>query len=129
MNKHALEEAKKKHPSFNFQEGNLKKIPFEDNVFDLVFTRGVLIHVPNSDLDKALMELLRISKKWVFNLEYFGKDGNMIKWKRGDDLLWYRNMKERWSKFDVEIISDIEIPIEVDQGKVRLTLVRKNTID
>jgi len=125
MNKHALEEAKKKYPNFIFKEGNLKKIPFEDKAFDLVFTRGVLIHIPNSDLDEALIELLRISKKWIFNLEYFGEDGDMIKWKRGNDLLWYRNMKERWSKYDVEIISDVEIPLEVDQGKVHLTLVKK----
>ena len=59
------------------------------------------------------------------NLEYFGNDGEMIEWSRGDELLWYRNMKERWGKFNVEIISDIEIPVEIDQGKVRLTLVKK----
>ena len=34
-------------------------------------------------------------------------------------------MKERWSNFDVEIISNIEIPLEIDQGKVRLTIVKK----
>jgi len=129
MSKHALEEARKRHPSFQFNEGNLNNIPFEDETFDLVFTRGVLIHIPNNDLDSILKELLRISKKWVFNLEYFGEDGSMINWKRGDDLLWYRNMKERWIKFNVEIISDIEIPIEVDPGKVRLTLIRKNKVD
>ena len=34
-------------------------------------------------------------------------------------------MKERWGNFDVEVISDVEIPLEIDQGKVRLTLVKK----
>jgi len=129
MSKHALEKAKSRYPSFHFKEGNLNNIPFKDEMFDLVFTRGVLVHIHNDDLDKMLIELLRISKKWVFNLEYFGEDGNMINWKRGDDLLWHRNMKEQWNKFDVEIVSDIEIPIEVDPGKVRLTLIRKNKID
>jgi len=126
MSKYALKEAKKRHAGFNFKEGNLNEIPFQNNEFDLVFTRGVLIHIPSHDLDKILEELLRISNKWVFNLEYFGDDGEMINWKRGGDLLWYRNMKKRWSKFNVEIISDVEIPIEVDPGKVRLTLIRKN---
>ena len=125
MSKHALEKAKKKHPSFQFKEGNLNNIPFEDESFDLVFTRGVLIHIHNDDLDNILKELFRVSKKWIFNLEYFGEDGKMINWKRGKDLLWYRNMKERWSNFDVEIISDVEIPLEIDQGKVRLTIVKK----
>ena len=71
-------------------------------------------------------ELFRISKKWIFNLEYFGEDGKMIEWKRGKDLLWYRNMKELWGEYDVEIISDIEIPLEIDSGKSRLTIIKKN---
>jgi len=125
MSEYALEKAKKHYPSFKFKVGNMNKIPIDDSFFDLVFTRGVLIHIPSSDIDAGLKEMVRISKKWIMNLEYFGNDGEMIEWSRGDELLWYRNMKERWSKFNVEIISDIEIPVEIDQGKVRLTLVKK----
>jgi hypothetical protein len=69
--------------------------------------------------------MLRISKKWVFNLEYFGDDGKMIDWKRGKDLLWYRNMKEQWGKHDVEIVTDVEIPQQIDSGKNRLTIIKK----
>ncbi len=125
MSKYALEKAKKRYPSFKFEIGNMNKIPISDSFFDMVFTRGVLIHIPNMEIDAGLKEMIRISKKWIMNLEYFGKDGEMIKWSRGDELLWYRNMKERWSKFDVEIISDVEIPLEIDPGKVRLTLLKK----
>lgn len=125
MNEHALNKAKSEFPNFIFKKEELKKTSFPDSVFDLVFTRGILIHIPKSELPDVLKELLRISKKWIFNLEYFGEDGKMIKWGRGDELLWYRNMKERWSKFNVEIISDVEIPLEIDPGKVRLTLVKK----
>ena len=50
----------------------------------------------------------------------------MIKWIRGDELLWYRNMKERWQNFDISVISEIDIPEEIDPGKMRLTLVTKN---
>ena len=49
----------------------------------------------------------------------------MIEWKRGQDLLWYRNMKELWSDFNVDIITDVEIPVELDFGKNRITIVRK----
>jgi len=125
MSEYALEKAKKRYPSFNFKVGNMNKIPIDDSFFDLVFTRGVLIHIPSSDIDAGLKEMVRISKKWIMNLEYFGKDGEMIEWSRGDELLWCRNMKERWGNFDVEVISDVEIPLEIDQGKVRLTLVKK----
>jgi SAM-dependent methyltransferase len=125
MNQYALEKAQKRYPNYTFKQGSLTEIPFEDNEFDLVFTRGVLIHIHPDDIDKAINELYRVSKKWIFNLEYFGEDGKMINWKRGDDLLWYRNMKEKWSNYNVEIISDVEIPKEIDSTKSRLTLIKK----
>lgn len=125
LSDHALEKARKKYPSFNFKQESITDISYPDSYFDLVFTRGVLIHIPENEMDVVLKQLARISKKWIFNLEYFGKDGEMIKWKRGDNLLWYRNMKERWSKFDVEIISDVDIPSNIDSGKMRFTLMRK----
>ena len=125
LNEKALEKTKEKFPNFKFQKGSLLKIPFSDSFFDLVFTRGVLIHIAPEDIQQATEEILRVSKKWVMNLEYFGEDNKMIKWKRGDNLLWYRDMKKRWSDMNVEIISDIEIPKEMDIGKTRLTLIRK----
>lgn len=125
LNKNAIEKSKNKFPSFNFKVAKIQDTSLPDSQFDLVFSRGVLIHVPGKDLDDALKEIFRISNKWIFNLEYFGKDDEMIPWKRGSDLLWYRNMKEKWQKYDVEIISDIDLPLEIDSGKVRFTLIRK----
>lgn len=125
MNEKALNKCKEKYPSFKFEKGSVLEIPFPDSSFDVVFTRGVLIHISPDNIEKSTAELLRVSKKWVFNLEYFGEDNKMIKWKRGDDLLWYRNMKERWKSFKVEIISDVEVPEKIDGGKTRFTLVRK----
>jgi len=127
MNKKAIEEAKKKYPSFTFKNGNISKTSYENSYFDLVYTRGVLIHIPKSEIENCLNEFFRISNKWIMNIEYFGNDGEMIKWKRGDNLLWYRNMKELWKNNDVEIISDVELPLGVDFGKMRLTLVKKNS--
>jgi len=125
MNKMALQKAKEQYPQFIFKEGNITKIPYPDSFFDLVFTRGVLIHIDKKKLEIALEELLRVSKSWILNLEYYGVDEKMIDWKRGKDLLWYRNMKENWKNFEVEIISDVEIPQTIDSGRTHLTLVRK----
>ena len=125
LNAYALEKAKKRYPAFHFKQANISNTSYPDSSFDLVFTRGVLIHVQKNEVDDVLNELLRISRKWILNLEYFGDDGKMIKWKRGDDLVWYRNMSERWSKFNVDIITDIDIPLEIDSNKMRLTIVKK----
>lgn len=126
MNEKALEIAKSRSPNFNFKQGSLTKIPFEDNFFDLVFTRGVLIHIHPDDVSDAMKELLRVSKKWIFNLEYFGEDNKMIKWKRGDKLLWYRDIEKRWKDLGVKVLSSTEIPQEIDFGRTRFTLAIKN---
>ena len=126
MNKKALEIAKSKLPSFNFKQGSLTKIPFDDNYFDLVFTRGVLIHIHPDNVNNTMRELLRVSKKWIFNLEYFGEDNKMIKWKRGDEMLWYRDVEKRWKDLGVKVLSSIDIPEEIDSGKTRFTLAIKN---
>src|SRR5688572_16233246 len=36
-------------------------LPFRDNSYDLVFTMGVLIHIPPQDLDAVLREIYRVS--------------------------------------------------------------------
>jgi len=126
MNENALKKAISKYPSFKFKKGSLTKIPYPDNYFDVVFTRGVLIHINPSDIENATKELVRVTKKWIFNLEYFGEDNKMIKWKRGNDLLWYRDMEKRWNDLGLEIISSVDLPQELDIGKTKFTLVRKN---
>lgn len=126
INEYALKKAQKQYPNFKFTKENLDQISYPDSFFDLVFTRGVLVHIPDKELDKVLLEFLRITKRWIINIEYFGKDGKMIKWKRGNNLLWYRNMKDRWKNFDVEIISDVDLPLEMDKGGTRFTLAKKN---
>ena len=116
-NEYPIKLAKERHPNFKFQVEDITKTSFPENTFDLVFTRGVFIHLPEQDVKTAMNELVRISKKWIFNLEYFGNDGEAVKWKRGENMCWYRNMKEKWDDFDVEVITDIEIPTTIDKTK------------
>lgn len=46
-------------------EGNILNIPFEDNSFDLVFSEGVNEHFLGCDREKAMREIVRVSKKRV----------------------------------------------------------------
>ena len=125
MNTYALEKCKKRYPEFKFNQGTITKIPYADSSFDLVFTRTVLIHIPPSEMKQATNELFRVSRKWILNIEFFGENEDMVNWKRGKDLLWQRNMKKRWSEYKVRVLSDVEIPLEMDPNKVRFTLVEK----
>ena len=126
MNEKALNIARKRYPTFHFDNGSILKMPYDDLQFDLVFTRGVLIHINQNEMPNVIQELFRVSKKWIINMEYFGEDEKMIDWKRGKELLWYRNMKKWWAEKNIEIISDVDLPGELDIGKTRFTLIRKN---
>ena len=125
LNEHAISIAKEQHPEFKFDLGSILELPYEESTFDLVFTRGVLIHIDPKNIDRAISEIYRISKKWIVCLEYFGEDAKLIPWKRGDDSLWYRNMKMKWDDYNVELVNDIAVPDEIDIGKTRLTIVKK----
>ena len=53
--------------------GNVLKIPFQDNSFDVILCAEVLEHLPFEEFDKALEELERVSKKYVvLSLPHFG---------------------------------------------------------
>lgn len=71
-------------------------LPFETASMDLVFTSGVLIHVPPADLAKACSEIHRVSRKYVLAIEYFAKKPESIPYRGNDELLWKRDFGSFW---------------------------------
>ena len=120
-NKHAIEMAVEKYQGISFGLTDAMNTSFPDNNFDLVFTRGLMIHLTVDQVHKAIREMMRISKKYIFHLEYFGEDGGVIPYEVG---LWTRNMKQYYKYLPVTIISDVDIPEEIDSDRVRFTLVK-----
>jgi ubiquinone/menaquinone biosynthesis C-methylase UbiE len=120
-NEHAIDMACQKYPHI-FDQGDIMHLSFPDDYFDVVFTRGLLIHIDKKDMPKALSELLRVSKRWVFNLEYHGEDGEPIHY---GVPLWKRNMKEQWNKLPTILVQESDIPESIDKNKLRFTLVKK----
>lgn len=56
----AIKKAKKKYPKFNFVVGDLEKLPFPDNEFDLVYSAFVFEHLDNPK--KVIKEGVRVLK-------------------------------------------------------------------
>jgi pseudaminic acid biosynthesis-associated methylase len=76
--------------------GQALALPFSDHVFDLVFTAGVLIHIPLSQLPSALAEIYRVSRRYILAVEYFAEKETVIAYRGHTDLLWKRNFKEHF---------------------------------
>lgn len=118
----AITQAGKNLPKFNFQIADICKIPFEDNSIDLVFTRNVLNYLDSEDIKKAVAEMFRVSKKYIFNIELFSENEEKI----SDSPATYgRNMKKYWMDYRVKIISNVDIHEEIEPKKSRFTLLRK----
>lgn len=44
------------------------RLPFENNSFDLVISFNLLEHIPVNDIDSTLKEMLRVCRKFSFNI-------------------------------------------------------------
>ena len=71
-----LMHAKNRKKSFkgcSLIRGTVTSLPFKENAFDLVLTTEVLLHVPPKEIENALLEISRVAKEFVLNLEFFQK--------------------------------------------------------
>lgn len=66
-------------------------LPFADGQFDLVFTSGVLIHVPPGDLEATQREIVRTSRRLVACAEYFSVEPQEKRYRGADGLLFTRD--------------------------------------
>lgn len=67
------------------------KIPINDFNIDLVFTCGVLIHIPPEQLLTATQEIVRVAKKYVLCIEYFSHTPVEIPYHGETGLLFKRD--------------------------------------
>jgi pseudaminic acid biosynthesis-associated methylase len=85
---YALKGAKDRLPEVTFIEGSALAIPYADQFFDLVFTSGVLIHIPPEDLPDALAEIHRCAKHWIWGIEYYSLETTEVEYRGHQGLLW-----------------------------------------
>jgi len=122
LNNHALDIAKKKFPSFQFKNGSIIDLPYEDSSIDFVFTHYVLNYLSENEFDKAISELFRVSKKYILTCELSDENEGSLD---GDIKAWKRNVYKKWLNFQVKIISDVDMHEDIEPKKPRFTLVKK----
>ncbi len=123
LNEYALDFARKKLPTFKFKNGSITDLPFGDSSIDFVFTHNVINYIPEQEMNKAIQELYRVSKKYILNCELFDENENITS--DTSVVSCKRNVHKRWLNFKVKIISNVDMHEDIEPKKPRFTLVRK----
>jgi pseudaminic acid biosynthesis-associated methylase len=95
---YALSQARERVKNVSLLPGDAFDIPFKDGYFDLVFTSGVLIHIAPDDVSRAMTEIYRCSKRWVWGFEYYAAQMTGYSYRGLPDLIWkgdYRGMYQK----------------------------------
>lgn len=87
-NIYALTLARSTSAEFSVVPGNILDLPFKDHYFDLAFTANVLIHVPPEHRACAMLEIARVSRRYVLAIEYYDEKDTVIEYRGHTDLLW-----------------------------------------
>ena len=61
------------------------------NLFDLVFTKGLLIHIPPTELARAYHVLVEASRRWVLVAEYYNPKPVEVPYRGQAGMLWKRD--------------------------------------
>ncbi len=95
----AVERAKRLTRGINIIQSSAFDLPFRDGYFDLVFTSGVLIHIHPKDQKKAMREMYRVAKKYIWGFEYFNETVKEIPYRGNRNVLWKNNFPKLFKQY------------------------------
>jgi len=105
LQSYAVELSKARTKRINIIEGSAFDIPYKDGYFDLVFTSGVLIHISPSDIIRALREIFRCTREYIWGFEYCADEHTEITYRGHKELLW----KANYAKLYLEQFEELKI--------------------
>jgi len=91
INRKAIEIAKKNNPDITFIHSSIEDYVSKGEIFDLVFTAGVLIHIHPTKLEYVVKKILSLSKKYIFGLEYYSDEIVEINYRGHSNVQWKQN--------------------------------------
>lgn len=116
----AIEKGRELHHGIDIIEGSALDIPYKDGFFDLVFTETVLIHFSPDDIDRALDEIYRCSRKYIWGLEYFAEQHTEVRYHGRARFVWKgdfaRKFIQRFS--NLELLREERLPYLNEKRKI-----------
>jgi pseudaminic acid biosynthesis-associated methylase len=98
-----------------------RNLPFRDRYFDLVFTVGLLIHMPEDTLPLVMAEIVRTSRRWILCGEYHADETTDINYRDTPGVLFKRDYGGLYRRLFPELVLREEGYLERDQGFDRVT--------
>ncbi len=128
---YALERAEVRLPRAALSQASAFAIPYTDRYFDLVFTSGVLIHIAPADLPKALAEIHRCARTWVWGIEYYAPETTEVVYRGHKSLLWKTDFARTYRQQfdDLEIVREERFRYLDNENVDTAFLLRRNNIE
>lgn len=101
INEDAVEQAKEAGLSVGCMSAlDLRETP----MFDLVFTVGVLIHIPTSQLHEVMTKIVRTSRRYVLAVEYADEKEVEIEYRGHSGKLWCRPFGKMYEDMGLKMV-------------------------
>jgi pseudaminic acid biosynthesis-associated methylase len=109
---YALEIARSRTRNISLSQGSALSIPYGDASFDVVFTSNVLIHIAPEDLPRAIDEIHRCARKFIWGVEYYAPSVTEVNYRGHSQLLWKMDYAQKYlSRFnDLELTREQRVP-------------------
>lgn len=85
---YAIQQGMAVNAGLRLVQGSAFDLPFPDASFDLVFTSGVLIHLSPSLIGRALDEIHRCARTYIWGYEYYAGEYTHIGYRGHENLMW-----------------------------------------
>ena len=92
--------------------------------FDLVFSVGVLIHVPAEQLPEVMGAIVKASRRWVLAVEYAAEDEEPVVYRGHEGYLWRRPFGKLYEDMGLEMVDAFDAPADAFD-RCRAWLLRK----
>ena len=127
LQSYALQTARARIRNISFEQGSALAIPFPDDSFDMVFTSAVLIHIAPEDIPRALDEIHRCARTFIWGLEYYSPTPTEVNYRSHAALLWKMNYVQRYlERFkDLELVCERHLPYLKNTNVDTVFLLRK----
>lgn len=124
---YALEIARGRLPHVSLNLGSALTLPYADSSFDVVFTSGVLIHIAPSELPRVIDEIHRVSREYIWGLEYYSPKVTEVSYRNHSGLLWKTDFARLYvDRFhDLELAREQRLPYLENQNVDAAFLLRK----